>query len=143
MARRPQEMLVTASLVLSASCNSSHLPPRFDAASLAPSTPAMNPRQLAIPTLLRRHCAACHSANRAEGGLDLSYGSPCPDNRALFRHIKGGRQVSPPQTFIALYDRLTSVDSRRRMPPGHDIPEAEREALFLWVDQELQTLGMK
>ncbi len=109
----------------------------LDPASPVPPTLAPAP----VTALLQAHCAGCHHGTSPGGGLDLTRIVETPGGRLGFAHSLRGRQLSTYTTFATLYDRLTSTDPRRRMPPDSHLKGADLELLFLWVESALAALS--
>ncbi len=91
-----------------------------------------------VAYILEKNCARCHSATgEKSGGLDLTRWVAAAGIPA-FPHVgRDGKPVAPKETLARMLDRLSTSDPALRMPKQMAMPSQERQALYLWVEQEL------
>jgi hypothetical protein len=95
-----------------------------------------------VAFILQKNCATCHSGSSSQGGLDLTGWTTDASGRQTFPHRSaGGAQRPAPDTFAAILDRITITDPQRSMPLGRFMAANDREALFLWIDNQRAQMG--
>jgi hypothetical protein len=91
-----------------------------------------------VAYILEKNCAQCHSGAEPSGGLELTkWTAPPGGTMPSFPHRGAdGKTVTPHETFARLVERLSTSDPARRMPKQMAMPSQERQALFLWAQEE-------
>ncbi len=92
---------------------------------------------------LAKNCAACHTGTAGQGALDLTGWTQDANGVATFPHLSQGVQLPAAETLRRVLDRISTSDPARVMPLGQSMPARDREALYLWFDQRLQSGGVK
>jgi hypothetical protein len=107
-----------------------------------------------VQPLLDRHCVRCHDGTKgpdksalvltgeAEGTFSRSYNSLRP---YLRWYEWGGGSITGATTYPgrigADESRLTKILADRRHAPALDLPRADRDRLFLWLDGNVPFYG--
>jgi hypothetical protein len=99
---------------------------------VAPGTDSAHSPPCEVASILRAHCATCHSGGSPQGGLDVTSW-----DGSGFRHVVGGAAVPRADTFARMLDRVTTSDVTRQMPQGKDMPLRAREQLALWLQSQI------
>ena len=97
-----------------------------------------------VAFIIQKNCATCHSAQGASGGLDLtSWKQDAGGRWGFVLQSSDGTTRESGAAFQDIVDRLgagtvrdPSGNPRPPMPLGAEMPAADREALYLWADQE-------
>ena len=79
------------------------------------------------------------------GGLALTKWTTAPGSSIpSFPHMgDDGKLVAPKDTFARLLERLSTADPNKRMPKQMAMPSQDRQALYLWVQEELARMGKR
>lgn len=87
-----------------------------------------------VAAILQRNCASCHKGESSAAGLNLSVWQKNERGEFSFPHRNiQDRKV----TLAAVLERITTGDEHKRMPLKMDMPPADLEKLFKWVNQVL------
>jgi hypothetical protein len=90
-----------------------------------------------IAYVLKESCQQCHSATNNQGGLDLESWS----KGSGFNHVdESGNKVSLSDTLARISERLSSPDTKKRMPLAKFMSTHDRETLYKWVHAEASKL---
>ena len=91
-----------------------------------------------VAAILQRNCASCHKGESSAAGLDLSVWKRNERGDFSFPH----RNIQDRKTTLgSVLDRITTGDEHKRMPLKMDMPPADLEKLFKWVNQVLTEGG--
>ncbi len=96
-----------------------------------------------VAYLLNKNCVQCHdnADDDLHGNLDLSNWVDTGDGVMGFPHRdKQGRQRAPRESLTAILERLSTTDHKRRMPLQKTLSSQDRQELFIWAQETLQTL---
>jgi hypothetical protein len=104
---------------------------------LAPGADAENRPPCGIAFTLRENCAMCHAGGAAAAGLDLTAWTKDADGRATFLHVSGGSQRSAEYIYTSILDRISTTDPNLSMPLGRTMSAKDREAIYLWINEQL------
>ncbi|MGQ0506024.1 MAG: hypothetical protein ACT4TC_11980 [Myxococcaceae bacterium] len=107
----------------------------------APGTSSQAGPPCAVSFILQANCAQCHNATNALGGLNLGQWGRDPDGRSTFAHAGPQGQLKAEETFTRLLERISTADEKRSMPLARQMPAADRETLYLWLQERLARLG--
>jgi mono/diheme cytochrome c family protein len=99
----------------------------YDYVGGAPTSPV----PCAVAHILKEKCSACHSADNAEGGLDLTNW-----RNGSFPHIRKGQPVSKADTIATIQERIDSANPDLLMPQSGELSAQERQALFSWLQSQ-------
>jgi hypothetical protein len=105
-------------------------PPNYDPVGRPPGRVAF---------LFEKNCVSCHSSTSGNGHLDLRSWVKLSDEVFSFSHLSNGKQLPKRETFRRLSDRLTTSDSNRRMPLRQHMEPLDREVLFRWINEYLDS----
>ncbi len=95
-----------------------------------------------ISYVIDKNCTSCHNSKEMKGQLNLTAWITLPDGSKSFWHKnKQGEQRSKSETLGRIVERITSTELDRRMPLFKDMSAQDRNALFGWAQQEMQTRG--
>ncbi len=109
----------------------------------APGTQREGAPPCGVAYILEKNCAQCHSGASPSGGLDLTRwvtapGGPMPS----FPHRGIDEKPVPPhETLTRIVERLSTSDPTQRMPKQKTMASQERQALFLWAQEEQARLA--
>ena len=92
-----------------------------------------------VAYILDKNCAQCHSGAEPSGRLNLTRWTTANGSMAPSFPHRGadGKTVGAHETFARLVERLSTSDPALRMPKQMAMPSQERQALFLWAQEEL------
>lgn len=103
------------------------------------ATPEAERPPCRVAFILQKNCESCHKGEGAAGGLDLSRWAVQADGKPGFAHRSPeGQPVETQETLKRIYDRMVSTDPALRMPLNKEIPIADRDTLFLWINKTLE-----
>jgi hypothetical protein len=104
----------------------------YDVATTAPAGRA----PCVIASIVEDNCQSCHAGARPSGRLDLSRWDPATQS---FRHTDAsGTSLPPRETFARMLERITTSDTRRRMPLLRVLPQADAATLRAWLNERLE-----
>jgi hypothetical protein len=108
----------------------------------APNAKIDNRPPCRVAYILEKNCVSCHDGSDILNPLDLRKWIDAPDRKGkTFYHLStAGAQVPAAKTLQHIAERLSSNDTRLRMPKNKPMPDHERQELFLWVQKELAKL---
>lgn len=91
-----------------------------------------------IAAILQRNCASCHQGDSSAAGLNLAVWRKNERGEFSFPH----RDIQDRRSTLGLVlDRLTSGDEQKRMPLKMDMPPADLDKLFTWLNKALSEGG--
>lgn len=93
--------------------------------------------------ILQNNCVTCHGSQAPLGGLDLTQWKQLSDGTWSFPFVKHGVQLGKVESLNRIINRISSSDVSERMPLGRYMPPLDREALFLWAQNEIKTTEKK
>jgi hypothetical protein len=90
-----------------------------------------------VAYVLKESCQQCHSSTNNQGGLDLESWT-----KGLgFAHLDAdGNKISFGDTLHRIEERLSTADSKKRMPLAKFMSSHDRETLYKWVKMEADKL---
>lgn len=92
-----------------------------------------------VSSIVENRCLKCHSDTSAKGGLSMQKLILLADGKKAFQHLDSkGVQLSKSESFSRILNRLGESDPDLRMPLRMEIPNQERQILFLWSQRESQ-----
>jgi hypothetical protein len=92
-----------------------------------------------VSSILNKSCVSCHGSTQDSSGLDLAHWETSKDGHGGFPHVDAhGVAISHEQTLQMMLDRLNTTDADMRMPYLKEMLTADRQQLYLWVNQELK-----
>jgi hypothetical protein len=96
----------------------------------------------AVAAVLQTYCASCHASATAQAGLDLTAWQAVDRGMRGFPHVDpNGVPIPPAETLARMLDRLKTADPARQMPMSREMPLHVREALVVWVQDQLDAIG--
>ncbi len=104
----------------------------------APGTdPATRP-PCQVSFLLEKNCVSCHGESFAGGNLNLARWIKTSDGMSFPHTDENGNQFTKRETLTRVLDRVSTSDPNLQMPLRRHMSSAERQALFLWLQEELK-----
>ena len=90
-----------------------------------------------VAFVLKESCQQCHSSSNNQGGLNLESWTKGEG----FSHVDAsGNKVSFGETLDRIEERLSTADSKKRMPLAKFMNAHDRETLYKWVNAEVGKL---
>ena len=90
---------------------------------------------------LEKNCVQCHSSQMDSGRLDLSQWHGDGSDGGFSYYSGDGKKLSNRDSLNAILESITTSDAKKAMPYKRELSTADRERIFLWIDQKLKQVG--